>query len=414
MRNTFAFLVGLLLALLAGAALAAAPQCTYYRVTTSAITGSSINSGYQIDRAAACAALVGKGSDAGYRVVTSSWDGSTGSPDCVGTRRWVPSGTVEAFDTGASDSWATQLQDCPVDPCDAYAGKKVTYAQSFGSVPAVGSNFNIPVAGGCGADLTAASSCTPSTGGGWFCMVTYSYTGDVPAPSPTAPAGAAAECAVIKGKQNCAIQTDDGTGQTCGTFNGERMCFPVDPTTDPAGQPPPGSCWSTNGGGLLCADDVAVEDDTGTPVDPTQTLVTDHSTSNYYDETTIATSNVTTIVTGTGPMGGEGDPVDADCEGVDCLTGGDLSAVDDPGTVASSVMGRIQGAPLVAAVGALSGSLEGGTCPVWSTTVNAAAFGTYNLDFGFICTLWEDIAPILAAVMLAGWVLLAVRILMSA
>lgn len=305
---------------------------------------------------------------------------------------------------------------CPPDPCDAYEGKKATFAQNFpGGLPEMGGNFTMPGTGGCGAQRSAASSCTSTGDGGFFCLVTYTYTGDAPEESPgaTEPEGQASSCSTIKGKKNCAIETNETSGQTCGTFNGERLCFPKDPTTDGDGLPPSGGCWSTPGGGLLCASDAEVQDDEGNPVEPDQQVVTATGSASYYSESTVTTSNVTTIITGQGNMG-SGEAVESDCEGMDCLTGGEMGGVGEPGAVTSAGMGRIADAPIVAAVAGLSGGLVGGTCPVWQTTVNAGAFGTYEIDFGFICDMWEDIASVISAVCLAGFVLLGVRILMSA
>lgn len=311
-----------------------------------------------------------------------------------------------------TDLGAATCPEPPPDPCDAYEGKKVTYAQQFAALPEMGTNFNIPVAGGCGANMSAASSCSANSGG-YFCMVTYTYTGDAPEASPTSPAGSAAECAYVAGEKNCAITTDETLAQTCGVLSGERVCFPADPTSDPDGQPPSGSCWSTPAGGALCAADADVEDSEGDPVSPTSVIVTNNSTSNYYSSSTLQSSGGTAVVTGTGTMGGES-TTDPNCEGVDCLTGGDMDTPAGSGEIADGIYDRIGGAPIIAAVSGLSGSLSGGSCPSWSSSINAGAFGTFALDFSFICTMWDDIASIIAAVMLAGWAFLALRILMSA
>lgn len=431
-RNLFAFLLGFVLAIYGGW-VSAAESCSTFRyanctqgsctMTASDFVGSAPKQQWADAHKAkftACIAgggggcysdwevtrnLVGSpGAGGGWRIESQCTTGGT-SPGC-GKAVQVRSGTVQNLGAAA----------CPPDPCDAYAGKKVTYAQNFpGGLPEMGGNFNIPVAGGCGAERSAASSCTPGAGGAFFCMVTYTYTGDPPEASPSTPGGGQAQCAMVQGKQNCAVTTNDDTGQTCGTFNGERICFPADPTVEGSGgQPSSESCWSTSGGGMLCADDAVVEDGEGDPVSPTQVLVTGSGTSNYYDSTTIATSSVTTIITGAGPMGSESPGADSDCEGLDCLEGGDMTGAGEAGEVAAGAMGRIGEAPIVAAVSGLSGALTGGSCPSWATTIEAGAFGTYELDFSFICSMWEDIAPVIAAVMLAGWVLVALRILMSA
>lgn len=423
MRNVAAFVVGLLLAVFAGVSMGA-ESCTEYRVRWSGggSGGSSptVYGPWYYTRLEACQEL-------GTRLIGRSFSGSvttqvvdvaagaSNSSPCLGVAKNAVNNPVASL--SGSTLGESRSAACPTDPCDDYSGKKVTYAQNFpGGLPEMGGNFNIPVAAGCGAERTAASSCTPGAGGAFFCMVTYTYTGDAPESSPSTPGGGQAKCAVIKGERNCAVDTDEDTGETCGTFNGERVCFPVDPTTSTgsAGQPLSGACWSTASGGLLCASDAEVEDDAGDPVAPTQTLVTGNSTSSYYSPTTLVSAGATVVVTGAGNMGSETPAPDSDCTGLDCLDGGDLGAVGDVGDVASGAMGRIGSAPIVAAVTGLSGSLTGGACPSWATTIEAGAFGTFEMDFGFICGMWEDIAPIIAAVMLAGWALVALRILMSA
>lgn len=56
---------------------------------------------------------------------------------------------------------------------------------------------------------------------------------------------------------------------------------------------------------------------------------------------------------------------------------------------------------------------SGGTCPVGSTSINIG-FGSMAIDFESHCSLWDQIAPILSAVFLALWAIIAVRVFLSA
>lgn len=419
-RNALAFAFGFALVCYC-AILSAAETCYNYRVDGNYGSGPA-NYFYSTVPAEACTAAAMAYVAEADAATSSIYEFLAGNVTSGGTQcqiyfRWkCASCSLWSYTSNLyraiTNMGATACPPPPTDDCDELEGKKVTYAQQFGSLPSMGTNYNIPVAGGCGADMTAAASCSANSSG-YFCLVTYTYTGDPPEPSPTAPTGTAAECAYIAGKQNCAITTDEETDQTCGTINGERICFAADPTTSASGQPPAGTCWSTPGDGLLCASDASVEDEGGDPVAPTSTLITNNSTTNYYSSSTLGAGGGTAIITGTGTMGNES-TADPNCEGVDCLTGGDMEAAAGSDQIAGGAYSRIEGAPIVAAVSGLGGSLSGGACPSWSTPINAGPFGSFVVDFSFICSMWDDIASVIAAVMLAGWVFLALRILMSA
>lgn len=438
-RSWLWFFLGMALAMLAGVA-TAAESCTNWRLP---LSGTLMGFGANYNLSGVGAPFTG----------TNKTSVCTAFADAIAVRygqvngytyRTKP-GSVTVVSSGGNDycwfemersssgSWVSALTAgtpgrpygnlgaiaCPADPCDGYAGKKVTYAQQFaGGLPSVGgtTNYNIPVAGGCGAKRTAVSSCTENASG-FFCFATYEYTGDPPTASPTTPGGSQADCAMIAGERNCGLQTNETTAQTCGTYNGERICYTSDPTQVPAGaaaEPPAGTCWTTGAGGLLCSSTAAVTDDTGAAVEPTQTIVTGNSTTNYYSPTTVTSTNATTVITGAGDLGSSTPGAEDDCDGLDCLEGGTMDGATEPGDAISGAMGRIEGAPIVAAISGLGSGFSGGTCPAWSSVINAEPFFTFTMDLTFICSMWESIAGVISAVMLAGWAILGFKVMASA
>ncbi len=101
-------------------------------------------------------------------------------------------------------------------------------------------------------------------------------------------------------------------------------------------------------------------------------------------------------------------------ESLDDLEGPDMGDVCEVGDCAQGFWDRVSGSPIVSAVAGIGTGMSGGTCPAWEATIDAGVFGTYDLDFSFICGLWDDIAPVISAVMLAAWAFVGMRILMSA
>jgi len=56
---------------------------------------------------------------------------------------------------------------------------------------------------------------------------------------------------------------------------------------------------------------------------------------------------------------------------------------------------------------------SGGVCPTGSTTIHFG-FGSFPIEFSEHCVFWENVAPILSAVFLALWAIIAVRVFLSA
>lgn len=442
MKNVVAFLCGMVFIIAAATAVAQNASCPNqpyeYRASVSSIEGWDGNGPYY-GSAGAAATAYGTHCQSRWNS-NQSCSGLSGSS----TTTWTLTSCTNTYSTstctftGYNSSTGNTSErtrtvpiarrntvECPPDACDARQGKQITYGQSFPSFPSLGTNYAMSLGGGCGADMTGASSCTEGSGGSYFCMVTYTYTGDPPtaSPAPQTPTGQQGDCATRGGKQECAIKTDDLTGQSCGTLNGERMCFPKDPNTDPDGLPSTGECWNTPKGGLLCSDSADVKDDNDQAIAPDRTIVTNNTTTNYYSNDTVTTNNANTTVKGVGVMGGTGTGDgsgtggggNGNCQGADCLTGGTLAEAPTMAATASGAYGRLAAAPIVAALADVAPTWSGGSsCPVIGQTVNMGMFGSYSIDFGSVCTMWSSIAGILSAVMLACWALLAARIFMSA
>lgn len=227
----------------------------------------------------------------------------------------------------------------------------------------------------------------------------------------------------------------DGGSENCGEFNGDRVC----PTSVP-----PGTCVQYASGGVACVSDSSGNPpqsppapDSGTPGDPAEAdgVVEvplggggGSVTGTYYAPGTVGGSGSTPSTgtpggvpvgtPGTGSGTGEDDDDEEEpsgtCEGTGCNQ--TTPSLDDIGTVSQAMAGfwtELQSVPLVTAAAGLSTSVGTGACPNWETSV--AAFGdTWEVDFSFICTMWEDIAGVLTVVMLVFWGFIAFRILFSA
>lgn len=438
MRNLLAFLVGLCLALCCGVVFGSAPSCTNYELGSGAGNNNigGVNLGgygapfqgtnkYSICNAAKTAMLArqeaANPAAMEFREKSGSFDYEYAS-GTYGSCRFSTEQRTDSLSPWGSVSTYTQPYEnigsvsCPEDSCAA--AKEL--AEPVVVMGATSSGGEL-----CGADDGSGGTYTggdygkgckvikrgagiSSAGGHWYGQV--SYTGASCGGSVTpVNTSSTANCIATGGTSVCVSRTDAGKV----TAGGEAV--------DARGVPDNG-CTLMGNGGAMCESGApdGPKDSGGVPLTPTATLSataepsgsTEGATStiNYYNETTVSSSY--TIVTGSG--GGSGDGSGEGGDSLDDLEGGDMEAVDGFGESAGGFWDRVEGSPLVSAVSGLSGSLTGGACPAWNETIEAGAFGTYELDFSFICGMWEDIAPVISAVMLAVFALAALRILMSA
>lgn len=127
--------------------------------------------------------------------------------------------------------------------------------------------------------------------------------------------------------------------------------------------------------------------------------------------------------TGTGGDGdGEGDG-SGSAEGVDNCESGRCDFGDDRGDPfggevrsfsesLTAAMTGMKNSPLGNSIGNIQFP-TGGTCPTGSTSINIG-IGSIPIEFSEHCNFWQQIAPILSAVFLAFWAILAVRVFLSA
>lgn len=127
--------------------------------------------------------------------------------------------------------------------------------------------------------------------------------------------------------------------------------------------------------------------------------------------------------TGTGGDGdGEGDG-SGSAEGVDKCESGRCDFGDDRGDPfggevrsfsesLTAAMTGMKNSPLGNSIGNIQFP-TGGTCPTGSTSINIG-IGSIPIEFSEHCNFWQQIAPILSAVFLAFWAILAVRVFLSA
>ena len=424
MRNLLAFLCGLFLALVAGLAFSQSATCPHqpyeYQVGGGPWVGSVVAA--VTPSAQYCA---------------DEWNADRNACSLTGstTRTWVVTGCTEAYPVSTCSyqgnhatlapifrtrDFATTRRntvDCPVDPCVAaqeladpvmVMGAESVSGELCGSDDGSGGTYSGGLYGkGCRVVKRGAGITSPS--GHWYGQVSYtgSSCGASAAPENTA---SNANCIVQAGKSIC-VSRDS---KNCGTVGGERVCLDAIPDN---------SCALTSDGGALCmasatdppkdamGDPLPADAELTRTAEPTGDTEGATETVNYFSSVTVSTSY--SIVTGASTAGG-GESGEGEGGSLDDLEGGDMEAVDGFGESAGGFWDRVEASPLVSAVSGLSGSLTGGTCPAWNETVEAGAFGTYELDFSFICGIWEDIAPVISAVMLAVFALAALRILMSA
>lgn len=89
--------------------------------------------------------------------------------------------------------------------------------------------------------------------------------------------------------------------------------------------------------------------------------------------------------------------------------GGEVRSFADSLTAA---MNGMKNSPLGSSIGNIQFP-TGGACPTGSTSINIG-IGSIPIDFIEHCNFWEQIAPILSAVFLALWAIIAVRVFLSA
>lgn len=312
-------------------------------------------------------------------------------------------------------------EGCPADPCEdaaelASAGLGVgADVEQSGQMCSADDGSGGAYSGGLygrGCEVVKdGSGISSSDGAHWFGQVKYTGQSCPEFPEPQT-LDSEANCLATSGGAICVSKST----KNCGTVNGERVCLD---------EVPPGECMLLSSGGAICdstAENVP-KDEMGEPLPPTATTSStsggsssdpgDTTTYNYYSSSVVNSSS-TQITGSSNDSATEGEGGGGEGESLDDLEGGDMGEVDTFGAVAGSFMDRVEASPLVSAVTGIGAGMGSGSCPDWDTEVNAGPFGQFNVDFSFICTMWDDIAGVIGAVMMALFAFAAVRILMSA
>lgn len=397
-----------------GGAVAAEPACYDYSGSFVAGWGTVYGEGSSAESACTAAATAATGiSFSGYTYTHTfaavTFEGAT-TFSCSITETFVNNSTGVPGGGGTRAFSGTKTPtDCPEGPCEANAGQDAF----IGMQAPLGDSC----VGGCTVNITAGLSTVRCNASGactdtWMAQSTY--TGAECTVEPEAKQG---NCVSGSFGRMC-IKEDPAGEDNCGIFNGDRVC--VDSIES--------GCQSFASGGMACvvegpgATEDVPDDGAGGDAEPQMQVEKDGKVVNYYNSSTVSSSS-STIITGEagGSNGGDGDEGgDGDgstCEGEFC--GHDFPELEDIGTMEDALQNFWDGlseTPIIgAALGWIPATPSSTACPEgWAQTINAGAFGTFEVDFTFICGLWLSIAPILNAVFLAGAGLLAFRILFSA
>lgn len=420
MRNVLAFMLGLLLALAVGVA-QAQTTCQRWRLVAGdgTITESSHGKLYVCQQHAPI--------QVAYASASSGWTYTmTGAPELYSSNSGCRVNTNRCADGGGSCSAQllalgnfvnAGMGSCDDDPCAVtkqladpvvLMGATASSGQLCGHDDGSGGLFSGGLYGkGC--QVVKRGSGIESASGHWYGQVSYTGVSCGSAVTPINTASTA-NCVATGGTSVCVSRSEVGKVTAAGETVDARSV-------------PDNGCALMGNGGAMCESGApdGPKDSSDDPLPPTATLTataepagsTEGATTtiNYYND--VAVSSSYTIVTGEGTSGAEGS-AGGEGESLDDLEGGEMDTAEGFGESAGGFWDRVEGSPLVSAVSGISGSLTGGACPAWSDTIEAGAFGTYELDFSFICAMWDDVAPVISAVMLAVFAFAALRILMSA
>lgn len=408
--------VAMVIACWSGAALAD-HQCAIYRVNFGATTvpgePADATSGQAVCEAAA--ALYGAwdsgGADTQAEAGTYSGDGPGGASDsCVGSRTRLCGAGGGSCGSWTTTNWPVSFPSgtmaCPHDPCEAFGGLP-TEAGGAGSW--VGENLcrtedaaGNPISGaGC---RVARAGPGINMSGGWFGAVKFTgescgTSGDTEVDSNPP------DCVTGPRGQVCLPKPEEG--KSCGTFNGERLCFDKVPDS---------GCVLLNGGGAVCEAEVAPLDEEGEPLPPDAVVedVQDGGTTNYnyYGPSTIGESSgglpgsASSAETGNG----ERTPPEMDEEALDYG-----AEPDDKWDAAAGMGGAISGLGASSWFGVFSGSaaaLSGSSsCPSVEMEIEFmdASFDLLEAACGYMAphySLWTTLMQV-------AWGLLALRIFFS-
>jgi hypothetical protein len=414
MRNSVrkfqGFLIGAVLALLASSSAVHATTGCFEWQGNFAGTGVPANP----SGAAMCAAIAAKSSSNGitYNVTNASPETATSGTSvltCSGTITDTVGGCGAC--TWGPDSVPAQSYTCPVTCAIGLTADAMGAGTANVSALGGGSYCN----NGC--EYKAVPTTLILSDGAHYAIGGAQTTGNA-CGTGAAPVTTGANCWQSHGETICIDSDHNGA-----TIQGDAIAM--------ASVPGGGNCIGYESGGTLCTMPAgatsqptppAPDNGTpGTPATPTATVSKGGTTANYYSGATSANSSNPVVTQGNAngtPAGQSTQQEQAasaaqpdDCGDGSACTGTVPTLPDqqDVATTTSSYTGSLGSVPIVAAVQNISASIPPGVCPTASFTV----FGsTYTIDEQ--CTLWESVSSIVQACMMAVWLFMGIRILMSA
>lgn len=319
------------------------------------------------------------------------------------------------------EPWDAEYGGCAPPPtdCSGFEGEGVDRFFS-GAVTSTTACVTPPGSedGACVANIVGAHMCA-----GAECYGRLEYTGGSCSTGvependegPLVDEPGTVNCVSGDGVTYCAKESS----RNCGTVNGESVCLDTIP---------PGRCTFLGNGGMVCASDVGAppaptESDGETPASPDGEFAAggddvEYTTYNYFGPGTVASSGSASSGSGQGPStdgGGDGEePGAGPCEEPGSCPGvlPTLEEADSFADSTSAFLAGVEASPIVAAISGLGASMPAGECPAPEVTLPYLADVTLVLDAH--CDLWDSIAGVLAAVMLAVWVFIGARIFLSA
>lgn len=300
--------------------------------------------------------------------------------------------------------------------------------------PGVGDTFTSTVYPGADGYCHAVSRCrmsvTPSVSLGGATIYKVVHTDQACASGVTPPPDEddlndGETCATSSGGNEFCLSPN---GENCGYLNDSFVCL---------GQVEDDGCDVFADGSRACGTDAPTPPvpDNGTPgqeAEPDEGIdVNEGGTTiavNYYNQTTVNNSNRPPGTSGDNPYDGEDDGSgtgggtgdgdgegDGECpEGATCdgslPDAGEFEEICTFGECAQEFFTRVQGAPIVAGVLSVGAGFPDGACPNWTLE----AFSQDYILSAPMCSIWDDVSPVLSAVFLVIWAWVATRIVLSA
>lgn len=237
-------------------------------------------------------------------------------------------------------------------------------------------------------------------------------------------------CASSGGVTFC--KDDDDDTENCGFLNDNFVCLS---RTDDDG------CQVFGDGSRVCGQQAPtppVPDNgtPGTPATPDGVITTINNSYDFYNSTTVSSSARPPGTSGDNPNDGEddgtgggtglnsaGNPTSGDGDGEgegECPEGatcdgslpdqGEFEDVCSFGQCTEQFFSRIRNAPLFDGVLSAGAMIPAGSCPSWNVEVFD---DTFSLSAP-MCSIWEDVAPLLSAAFIFIWAWVGTRIVLSA